>query len=197
MADVAGPGAIVRIWSANPKGNLRLYLDHNPMPVLEVPISDLLGGRVAEIPPPIAGERSKGWNCYFPIPYAQHCKITSDQPGFYYHVNYRTYAPDTPIITLKVAGRTASDLKAYAAEIAEVAERLRAAQELGAAARPLSDEQQASEGRRASAGRQTARTGWILLGGANCWGCAAGAAVLWSGCVSKSTRRMWTTRCGI
>jgi len=27
MMDIAGPGAIVRIWSANPAGTLRIYLD--------------------------------------------------------------------------------------------------------------------------------------------------------------------------
>jgi hypothetical protein len=95
MLDVDGPGAVVRIWSANPKGMLRVYLDHSPTPVLAVPMQDLLGGRVPGIPSPIAGQRSRGWNCYFPIPYARHCKITSDADGFYYHVNYRTYAPGT------------------------------------------------------------------------------------------------------
>jgi len=93
MLDADGPGAVVRIWSANPKGVLRMYLDYAPVPVLEVPMQDLLGGLVPGIPAPIAGQRSRGWNCYFPFAYARHCKITSDSDGFYYHVNYRTYAP--------------------------------------------------------------------------------------------------------
>lgn len=99
MMDAAGPGAVVRIWSANPAGNLRLYLDHATTPTLVAPMTDLLGGKFNRLPRPIAGEYSKGWNLYFPIPYARHCKITSDQGGFYYHVNYRTYEPGTTVDT--------------------------------------------------------------------------------------------------
>jgi hypothetical protein len=100
MMDAAGPGAVVRIWSANPEGVLRIYLDGADQPVLEAPMQALLGGKTPGFPPPLAGERSKGWNLYFPIPYARHCKITSDQGNFYYHVNYRTYEPGTPVESL-------------------------------------------------------------------------------------------------
>ncbi len=103
MMDTAGPGAIVRIWSANPAGTLRIYLDGASEPVIEAQMSELLGGKFPGLPQPIAGEYSKGWNLYFPIPYAQHCKVTSDKGGFYYHVNYRTYPPGT-------AGRVVSAL---------------------------------------------------------------------------------------
>lgn len=97
MADAEGPGAIVRIWSANPAGTLRIYLDGAEAPALEAPMSDLLGGKVPGLPRPISGEYSKGWNLYFPIPYAKHCKITSDVGKFYYHVNYRTYPAGTQV----------------------------------------------------------------------------------------------------
>ncbi len=97
MMDVDGPGAIVRIWSANPLGTLRLYLDGAEKPVIEAKMDVLLGGTYPGLPRPIAGEYSKGWNLYFPIPYAKHCKVTSDQGGFYYHVNYRTYPAGTAV----------------------------------------------------------------------------------------------------
>lgn len=99
MMDAVGPGAIVRIWSANPRGTLRIYLNHAKKPVIEAPMADVLGGKLEGIPVPIAGQRSRGWNSYFPIPYSKHCKITSDEGGFYYHVNYRTYQPDTKVVT--------------------------------------------------------------------------------------------------
>lgn len=101
MAEMDGPGAIVRIWSANPKGTLRIYLDHAERPVLEAPLADVLGGRLPGIPEPIAGVHSRGWNSYFPIPYARHCKLTSDEGGFYYHVNYRTYPPGTRVVSFR------------------------------------------------------------------------------------------------
>ncbi|HNQ90473.1 MAG TPA: DUF2961 domain-containing protein [Verrucomicrobiota bacterium] len=97
MMDAEGPGAVVRIWSANPAGTLRIYLDGSDAPALEAPMTDLLGGTFPGLPKPIAGEYSKGWNLYFPIPYARHCKITSDKGGFYYHVNYRTYPAGTRV----------------------------------------------------------------------------------------------------
>lgn len=101
MADMDGPGAIVRIWSANPAGNIRIYLDKAEKPAIECPMSELLGGGYRGIPKPLSGEYSRGWNLYFPIPYAQHCKVTSDQGGFYYHVNYRTYASGAPVTTYR------------------------------------------------------------------------------------------------
>ncbi len=101
MMDAAGPGAIVRIWSANPAGTIRIYLDGAAQPVIEAPMSTLLGGKFPGLARPIAGEYSKGWNLYFPLPYAKSCKVTSDQGNFYYHVNYRTYAAGTAVESFK------------------------------------------------------------------------------------------------
>ncbi|MBU0641515.1 MAG: DUF2961 domain-containing protein [Planctomycetes bacterium] len=115
MVDADGPGAIVRIWSANPKGTVRVYLDHDDTPVIEAPLADLLGGKYPGLPVPIVGERSRGWNSYMPMPYAKHCKITCDEGGFYYHVNYRTYAPGTSVVSFKAA-----DLEALAPEVQRV-----------------------------------------------------------------------------
>lgn len=92
MMDAPGPGAIVRIWSANPKGTLRIYIDGAEQPALEAPLVEFVGGKTAGVPSPIACETSRGWNSYLPIPYAKSCRVTSDEGGFYYHVNYRTYA---------------------------------------------------------------------------------------------------------
>ena len=121
MMDAQGPGAVVRIWSANPAGTLRVYLDGAEQPVIEATMADLLGGKVPGLPKPIAGEYSKGWNLYFPIPYARSCKITSDKGGFYYHVNYRTYAAGTVVETLQRA-----DLQTLAPRVESIAARLAA-----------------------------------------------------------------------
>jgi len=99
MMDAEGPGAVARIWSANPKGKIRIYLDRNPEPVIEAPMADLLDGKW-KIKAPLASERSRGHNLYLPIPYNIHCKITSDSDGFYYIVNYRSYEKGTSVQTL-------------------------------------------------------------------------------------------------
>ncbi len=119
MMDTEGPGAIVRIWSANPAGTLRIYIDGNSTPALESPMSDILGGKYPGLPRPIAGEYSKGWNLYFPIPYAKHCKVTSDQGKFYYHVNYRTYAGGTTVESF-----SSSQIKELGAKLERLAAQL-------------------------------------------------------------------------
>ena len=130
MMDVAGPGVITRIWSANPAGTLRLYIDDGAEPVLEAEMSTLLGGQYPGLPRPIAGEYSKGWNLYLPIPYAKHCKLTSDKGDFYYHVNYRTYDSKVAVESLTLA-----KLKALTPQLeklrARLAEPRGTSQELG------------------------------------------------------------------
>lgn len=102
MMDAQGPGAVVRIWSANPAGIMRIYLDGSEKPAIEAPMNEILGGKYPGLPRPIAGEYSRGWNLYFPITYQKSCKITSDKGGFYYHVNYRTYPAGTKMETFSV-----------------------------------------------------------------------------------------------
>ncbi len=96
MMDTDGPGAVVRFWSANPAGNVRIYLDGAAEPVLTVPMNQLLTGRW-KIEPPLSGIYANGCNLYLPIPYTSHCKITSDKDGFYYQINYRTYEKGTVV----------------------------------------------------------------------------------------------------
>jgi len=113
LAEMDGPGCVVRIWSANPKdaGNVRIYLDGAEKPVIEAPLEELLGGKwktaidgreMTPFPDPIACERSRGFNLYFPIAYARHCKITVDRPDIYYHVDYRTYPKGTEVETFSL-----------------------------------------------------------------------------------------------
>jgi hypothetical protein len=114
LAEMDGPGCVVRIWSANPQdaGNLRIYLDGAQDPLLNAPMTDLLSGKwQAEtdgkkwtpFPEPLAHERSRGFNLYFPIAYAKHCKITVDKPDIYYHVDYRTYPEGTEVETFRLS----------------------------------------------------------------------------------------------
>ena len=125
LMDSNGPGAVVRIWSANPKGTLRVYLDRSPNPAIEAPMEAILGGTWgvgdAKVAAPLAGMRSRGWNLYFPIPYAEHCKITSDSDGFYYQINYRTYQPGTNVVSY-----SAADLGKAAPTLADVQKKLTA-----------------------------------------------------------------------
>ncbi len=131
LAEMDGPGCVVRIWSANPDdaGKIRIYLDEAKEPVIEAPLTELLGGgwktkidgkETTPFPDPIACERSRGFNLYFPIAYAKHCKIVIDKPDIYYHVDYRTYPKGTEVETFSF-GMYAEKAK----EIEEVVDRLK------------------------------------------------------------------------
>lgn len=99
MADIPGPGAIVRIWSANPKGILRIYIDGAEKPVIEREFAKMFDSSLGyPFVPPLAGVRSSGANIYFPIPFAMRALVTVEGgEGMYYHVNYRLYPPGTRV----------------------------------------------------------------------------------------------------
>jgi hypothetical protein len=98
---------------------MRIYIDGSAKPTVTALMSDILGGKFPGLPMPISGEYSKGWNLYLPIPYAKHCKVTSDAGNFYYHVNYRTYAADTKVESFK-----SDEVKTLSEPIAKVNARL-------------------------------------------------------------------------
>lgn len=116
MADVDGPGTIVRFWSANPAGTVRIYLDGSDTPTIACPMWSLLVGTFPGLPRPISGEYGSGRNLYFPIPYAKHLKVTSDAKNIYYHINYRTYENGTTVQSFQL-----DDLKRLAPQISHVA----------------------------------------------------------------------------
>jgi len=97
MADLSGPGALVRIWSANPTGTIRFYFDGEKAPRIESDLAKLMTGR-GLFPAPFGYEASRGTNIYFPIPYAKHLKVTVEgSQGLYYHLGYRSYAAGTRV----------------------------------------------------------------------------------------------------
>ncbi len=96
-----GPGAVTRIWSANPAGagNLAVYVDGQPVPVVYEPMDRFLSGR-GTVPSPIAGVRGRGATSMLPIPYGKSIRITveeSPKSGLYYGIDYRTYPEETKI----------------------------------------------------------------------------------------------------
>ncbi len=117
LLDAEGPGAITRIWSANPRGRLRVFVDDDgssdARPVLDVDMRAFLSG-TGGVPSPLAGAFARGTDCYLPIPFARRILITADDPGdLYYHVEWRRYATRT-----QVASFVANDLARYADLIA-------------------------------------------------------------------------------
>jgi hypothetical protein len=103
LAEMDGPGVIVRLWSANAAGRLRLFFDGESEARLDAPFQDLFTGKCPPFVEPIATHQGGGWISYFPIPYARHCKVEVDElenpAALYYQVQYLTWPAGTPIRT--------------------------------------------------------------------------------------------------
>jgi hypothetical protein len=99
MAEMDGPGTIFRIWSANPDGGgtIRFYIDGDDEPELEADFLALTTAQVDGFPAPFSGRRAMGANLYYPVPYAESCKVTVDKPSLYYIFDYRTYPEGTEV----------------------------------------------------------------------------------------------------
>lgn len=133
MMDSKGPGAIVRVWltmsgSGSGRGTLRIYLDGEDTPAIEGNVFDVVSrGMLADAPlsqgvSPLTEELQQGHNLYFPIPYADSCKVTFEKVGegsFYYLINYRTYEPGTQVETFSFQAKQRAEN-----EIASVLEKL-------------------------------------------------------------------------
>ena len=112
LLDAEGPGAVVRLWSANPDvgGTLRVYLDGADEPVIEEDFKRLTDG-TGPVAPPLSAVRARGHNLYLPIPFARRCTITIDgdkDNRLYYVVNYRRYADGTAVESLRRGDLAAS-----------------------------------------------------------------------------------------
>lgn len=119
MAEWKGPGALVKIWSANATGRLRFYFDGEATPRLEARTDSLLSGGESEFPKPLADKPQRGWNFYYPLPFAKSLKITAaderegDHTGsMYYIADARLYASGAQVESWtsgKVSARQAAE----------------------------------------------------------------------------------------
>ena len=104
MADIEGPGVIQRLWSATPRGTLRIYLDDMDTPAIEADMTALMDGRVEPFGEPFAYVAALGYNLYFPLGFAERAVVSTDHPfqpdvhePFFYHVGYRLYPEDVVV----------------------------------------------------------------------------------------------------
>jgi len=118
IADMDGPGAVVRFWSAGSTARIKIYIDNSPTPVIDTGFGNIMDGSMPPFVAPLAQDSSGGSYSYLPIPYAKHCRITLDNPGgLYYHVNYVTFAPGTAVRSFALP-LTPADQAALSAAVA-------------------------------------------------------------------------------
>ncbi len=105
LADLKGPGAVTRFWSANPhlRNVVRFYFDGEVQPRFEVPLAELFQGKTPPLSPVFSYISGSGGNLYFPFPYAGSLKITIEERGrpvgLYYEIGYRSYPAGTVVET--------------------------------------------------------------------------------------------------
>lgn len=97
LAEATGPGYVSRIWSANPDGELRIYIDGAAEPALAADFAAITDGKVEPFSAPFGHDASRGRNLYFPFPFAKSIKVATTKGGQYYQVNVTTFAPGTAV----------------------------------------------------------------------------------------------------
>jgi len=118
LLDESGPGEISHIWVTIASGDphhlkalvLRMYWDGESSPSVETPIGDFFGLGLGEYylyqSAPLAVGSDKALNCFFPMPFQKHARITVTNEGsekvgaFYFNIDYRAYSKPLPADTL-------------------------------------------------------------------------------------------------
>jgi len=114
LLDEAGPGLISHVWvtiaSDDPNHLkalvLRMYWDGEATPSVEAPIGDFFGLGLGDYflyqSLPLAVGSDKALNCFFPMPFQKHARITVTNEGahktdsFYFNIDYRAYSKALP-----------------------------------------------------------------------------------------------------
>ena len=114
LLDEAGPGSMSHIWVTIASDDpyhlkalvLRMYWDGEGTPSVETPIGDFFGLGLGDYylyqSQPLSVGADKALNCFFPMPFQKHARITVTNEGsrktdaFYFNIDYRAYNKDLP-----------------------------------------------------------------------------------------------------
>jgi len=84
LAEMEGPGAIVRIWSASPAdGKVKIYIDGTQEPVVDLAFIDYFKPSIPafDFSELVYETNARGFNNYVPITYQESLKIVAE-PGW-------------------------------------------------------------------------------------------------------------------
>jgi hypothetical protein len=92
MAELDGPGALTRIWSANPHGRLRIVLDG------EVVVDEGFGGFMNREELRFMEQTGQqGATLYYPIGFSERCAVLLKEGQPYYQINFVQFAAGTRV----------------------------------------------------------------------------------------------------
>lgn len=94
--DAKGPGVINRIWTPTPtEDTFDIYVDDS---VFSIKYADLFSGKVKPFTYPLCGRELGGNYCYYPILFADSCKILCRGKQMQFHqVQWRSYPKGTKV----------------------------------------------------------------------------------------------------
>ena len=114
LLDADGPAVVSHIWVTIASQErehlkalvLRMYWDGESTPSVEAPIGDFYGLGLGEYfqyeSIPLSVGSAKALNCFFPMPFQKHAKVTVTNEGtqktdaFYFNIDYRVYSRPQP-----------------------------------------------------------------------------------------------------
>ncbi len=114
LLDQSGPGLITHLWITIASGDpnhlkalvLRMYWDGEATPSVETPVGDFFGLGLGDYylyqSVPLSVGSDKALNCFFPMPFQKHARITVTNEGaikvdaFYFNLDYRAYNHPLP-----------------------------------------------------------------------------------------------------
>ena len=114
LMDESGPGLISHVWITIATDDpdhlkalvLRTYWDGESSPSVEAPIGDFFGLGLGDYflyqSLPLSVASDKALNCYFPMPFQKHARVTVTNEGkhkvdaFYFNLDYRSYSKPLP-----------------------------------------------------------------------------------------------------
>lgn len=110
LLDEEGPGVITHVWITIASDEhyhlkklvLRMYWDGESTPSVEAPVGDFFGLGLGDYflyqSIPLAVSSDKALNCFFPMPFQRHARITVTNEGqrkvdaFYFNIDFRAYS---------------------------------------------------------------------------------------------------------
>ena len=99
LAEIRGRGMISWVFSANPVGIIRLFIDDEFTPILEMPFKDFVEGGFLPAGYPFASLTAGGYNLHFPILHESYCKVDirvpqkKDLASLYYQIAWNAIDP--------------------------------------------------------------------------------------------------------
>lgn len=101
LFDHDGPGAITRIWSANPHEDcwLEFFFDGESEPRIRTRFAAVFGGFAPGFVRPFVDDAHGGFVAYVPIPYAKHLRVVATGPLYFWQITAARFPAGSDVVS--------------------------------------------------------------------------------------------------